>query len=129
MDEAAFPSNATCYRSLAQEALGPRIDERYQLRLVDHVHVARPQEPDSPALRTPRNATPPPPPATHHHTPPMAKPATVLFRDAASPRRRCGFSCPAPRERAFIPALKDRAPCPAREAEQPARNASANVRV
>ncbi len=32
MDEAAFPGNATCYRSLAQEALGPRIDERYQLR-------------------------------------------------------------------------------------------------
>ncbi|MER6148785.1 hypothetical protein ACWCQB_07695 [Streptomyces hirsutus] len=42
MDEAAFPSNATYYRSLAQEALGPWIDERYQLRLVDHVRVARP---------------------------------------------------------------------------------------
>ncbi|MFE9922552.1 hypothetical protein ACFYQA_13450 [Streptomyces sp. NPDC005774] len=54
-DEAAFPSNATYYRSLAQEALGPRIDERYQLRFVDHVHVARPQEPDSHVLSTPRN--------------------------------------------------------------------------
>lgn len=33
-------------------------------------------------------------------------------RDAGSPWRRSGYSCPATQERAFTPALKDRAPCP-----------------
>ncbi len=33
-------------------------------------------------------------------------------RDAGPPWRRSGCPCPAPRERAFTPALNDRAPCP-----------------
>ncbi|PKT72410.1 hypothetical protein CW362_14180 [Streptomyces populi] len=60
------------------------------------------------------------PPGTVNHRPPStpschtcSRPASPpSLRDAEPPWRRFGFPRPAPQERAFTPAPKDRAPCP-----------------